>query len=127
MLPTPTTAPQSYGGGFFEDLGRRLEQRRQNDERSFREEMAATQQSFQQVYSQKEAELKQAQQTAQAAMLAASASTNEIKDLRASQAFYQQLASELGLSKQEAQAKLANLTETQRNTLNALVQANRKV
>ena len=88
--------------------------------------MAATQQSFQQVYSQKEAELKQAQQTAQAAMLAASASTNEIKDLRASQAFYQQLASELGLSKQEAQAKLANLTETQRNTLNALVQANRK-
>ena len=88
--------------------------------------MAATQQSFQQVYSQKEAELKQAQQTAQAAMLAASASTNEIKDLRASQTFYQQLASELGLSKQEAQAKLANLTETQRKTLNALVQANRK-
>ena len=89
--------------------------------------MAATQQSFQQVFNQKEAELRQAQQTAQAAMLAASASTNEIKDLRASQAFYQQLASELGLSKQEAQAKLANLTETQRNTLNALVQANRKV
>ena len=55
-----------------------MEQRRQNDERSFREEMAAAQQSFQQVYSQKEAELRQAQQTAQAAMLAASASTNEI-------------------------------------------------
>ena len=89
--------------------------------------MAATQQSFQQVYSQKEAELRQAQQTAQAAMLAASASTNEIKNLRTSQQFYQQLASELGLSKQEAQQKLASLTETQRNTLDALVQANRKV
>ena len=64
--------------------------------------MAATQQSFQQVFDQKEAELKQAQQTAQAAMLTAYASTNEIKELRATQAFYQQLAIELGLSKQEA-------------------------
>ena len=76
--------------------------------------MAATQQSFQQVYNQKEAELKQAQQTAQAAMLAASASTNEIKELRATQAFYQQLAAELGLPQGKAQRELANLQKRNR-------------
>ena len=59
-------------------------------------------------------------------MLAASASTNEIKELKATQRFYKQLATELGWSKQEAMQKLANLTETQKQTLDALIKSNRK-